>query len=248
MRGIWGVFSFWPWPQSNKNGVQFRWEVVDPLFLVNGLFEWGELHQIQRKGWPDRGAEIPDWVFGHSEFVGIWSQNLAHYLKKESGWKAWFASRVEPTRCQTLGLYHDWGESGGDRTPYEGLIPRTARSRRRFFRRLPILDDTVTEELRRQKREAEERAIVRLIKFLSPPLGIFVFRAWDEYRQQRTMEAIFTHQIHALLDCVRAVMYKQVYPKEEFISFFETARQVISDRFLLQLVDLVEGRYRLIAE
>lgn len=245
MRRIMTPLLFWFWPQS-KTGVQFRWGEVDPIFLVSGLFEWGELHIIPRMGWPNRGADIPEWVFGHSDFVGTWAENLAYYLVHRSWWKAWFTHQVKPTRCGVLGRSHDLGERNGDQTPYQGLVPKDARSRRRFFRRLPVLGESVAEERRRQKREVEEKAIRRLAEFLYPKLGNFVFKAWDEYRQQRTLEAIFTHQVHALVDCVRATLYKKAYPREEFSSFFETARQQITDQFLLQLVDLVEERYHLL--
>lgn len=219
-------------PPNDTQGTQFLWlEGEYGHLMANFLLVMGELHQVNRQGWKDRGATIPEWVLDHQSFVAHAVLNFGEYLRPDS---------LKVSRAFWLALVHDVGELRGDRTPHQGFNPTDARGRRRYFSRLPALSENVREELRRVKEAEEEASMALLTSFMTTRMRRRYLVAWNEYREQVTIEAQFVHQIHALVDCMRATLYKAVYPKEEFGTFFDTARETITDQVLLRLLIRVE--------
>jgi 5'-deoxynucleotidase YfbR-like HD superfamily hydrolase len=198
---------------------------------TEGLLRWGALHRVHREGWTDRGADVLEWVFDHPSYVGFAAVDLGSYVVTP-GFKI--------QRLQSLARLHDHGEIKGDKTPHFGLNPRHARQRRKFFR-MPPLEPTESE--RQRKLEEEEASLRELAAYLHPRVQGYVLNCWAEYAENETPEARFVHQVHALVDCCRATLYKWMFPKEEFSTFFDTAQARISDPVLLTLVECVKRRY-----
>ena len=221
-----------PPPTIAHKGVQYCWtEEYDQDKVVFFLTDWGgALHQVPRTGWIIRGAEIPEWNLDHSTLTKTVARNLLRYVDPKS---------LARGRVPLLLEVHDFGEEQGDPTPYGDLVPRDARGRRRTVRDLPVLSEDVKAERRRLKTRKERAAIKRMCALLHPDLGRRYFEAWEEYLKGETPEAKFAHQVHALVDCVRALWYKHHYPREEFSSFFATAREEITDATLLELVEFL---------
>ena len=223
-------------PTNSATGVQFQWlEGEFDHLLANFLLVLGELHQVNRQGWKDRGATIPEWVLDHQSFVAHAVLNFGEYLKPKS---------LKVTHAFWLALVHDIGELRGDRTPHYGHNPQNARDRRRYFSRLPTLSEDVRQELQRIKEAEEESSMALLTSFMTLSMSRRYLNAWNQYREQETMEAQFVHQIHALVDCMRATLYKSLFPKEEFSTFFDTARIQITDQVLLRLLSRVEAVFK----
>lgn len=214
----------------------FTWENnVDPKILVDFLFKWAQLHSTNRTGWEIRGADLPEWVFDHQTLLRIAVSNIGEYVTDPI---------FRPQRAGTIAGWHDSGEIYGDRNPYGNLELRPARQRRKLFKSLPSLTETAAQELKRLKDEEEESSMRILTQSLHPRIRDHYLRAWEEYRGGKSLESRFAHQVHALVDCVRATLYKALYPREEFRNFFPDARIKILDPVLLICVDLVEERYR----
>lgn len=239
------MFTFRKARRSKSALPIFQWKKdVDPVVLVAFLFGWGGLLKTYRQGWYDRGAIRQEWVFDHQNFLKVCVRNFGQYLK-EPGFNV--------ARAATIAGNHENGELYGDHTPHEGLNPTGARLRRDFFRQpLPDRTGDVQTANKENKEQEEAAAMSYLTGLMHPYLGVKYLRAWQEYTQGESREAIFVRQMHTIIDCVRATLNKAETPRDEYRTFFDDAynhpTKKVRDPLLLVVVKLIEVRYDQIEE
>ncbi|EPA05374.1 HD domain-containing protein [Candidatus Nitrosarchaeum limnium] len=87
-----------------------------------------------------------------------------------------------------------------------------------------------------KKRNLENNAMKKILSELPESLQSQYNRLWDEYIQNTSSEARFVHQLDKLEMALQAKYYlNEGHPKERLESFFNSAKNEITDKKLLKI-------------
>jgi putative hydrolases of HD superfamily len=163
----------------------------------------GQLKEVRRQGWVDRGVADAESVAEHSYRVAV----LAWAVARARG--------LDADRAMRIGLLHDLAEAEvGDETPFDDILrPGGVRSAAEagdpaLFERLPAADP----ERKRAKHARERAAIERLGEDLGPPIGSELRAVWEEYEAQATAEARLVKELDRVETLLQAERYAEQQP------------------------------------
>lgn len=118
--------------------------------------------------------------------------------------------KLDITKVIKMSLVHDLGEvDGGDITPYDGID-------------------------KKEKYIIEEKGITKM--FANFPEGKEYLELWEEFEQNKSVEAKFVKQIDKLEMAMQAAVYAKQYGKN-LDEFIESARVRITDKKLISFLD-----------
>lgn len=161
----------------------------------------GQLKNVRRKGWVDRGVPEAESVADHSYRVAV----LAWAVARARG--------LDADRAVKIALVHDLAEAEtGDETPFDDLLRRAERSGQAFdatqFEREPPVD-----EARRVAKHAREARVMEdLADSLATELGDELRGLWREYDEQATDEARLVKDLDRVETVLQAEAYRATRP------------------------------------
>ena len=102
-----------------------------------------------------------------------------------------------------------------------------------------IIGDIIPEQIsKEQKIELENNAMQKILNNLPDTLQKKYSELWIEYQSNQSKEAKIVHQVDKLEMALQAKIYsKEGHPKDKLNSFFNTARNEITDPKLLSLFE-----------
>lgn len=169
----------------------------------------GQLKEVRRQGWVDRGVEGAESVADHSYRVAL----LAWAVARARG--------LDADRAMRLALLHDLAEAEvGDETPFDALLrPGEGRASAAvdldLFESLPPADPA-----RKQAKHTRERAAIdALAEDLASPIGGELREAWLEYEAQSTPEARLVKDLDRVETLLQAEHYAARQPGVPIGSF-----------------------------
>jgi putative hydrolase of HD superfamily len=157
----------------------------------------GQLKDLRRQGWVDRGVADSESVADHSYRLAV----LAWAVARGRG--------LDADRAMRIALLHDLAEAEvGDETPFDEVIrgggrPSGAPIDPGLFDRVPAPDP----ERKRAKHARELAVIERLADDLGAPVGDDLLAAWREYDGQATAEARLVKELDRVETLLQAESY-----------------------------------------
>lgn len=167
-------------------------------------------------------------------------------------WLLGQGKRLNLAKALKLALVHDLCKVyTGDITPYDGLFRKedTTHQLAWRWRRLSLKD----KQKQYQKKFQKEHAAVRkLIDKLPREMGESILNMWLDYQKAESPEAKFVHQVDRAENLIEAFEYFESNPKFPTQPWWEHADEVITDKTLLELLEVIsqnelnmlEGRRR----
>jgi putative hydrolase of HD superfamily len=190
----------------------------------------GQLKEVRRQGWVDRGVDDAESVADHSYRVAV----LAWAIARGRG--------LDADRAMRIALIHDLAEAEvGDETPFDDVLrPAGGRAERSvdpaLFDRVPPADP----ERKRAKHARERAAIDGLAAALGAPVGDELRAAWVEYESQATPEARLVKELDRIETLLQAETYAARQPGLPIGSFRAEVAALGLDDDLAALVRTVE--------
>jgi len=187
----------------------------------------GELKQIKRTGWLDRGlppAET-ETVAEHSLLTAL------------IGWiSASTIPGLDADKVLKLALVHDLTEAiFGDSPPYdrEDVPLDDPEALRAFF----SVRHLRTPENAAAKRAAEEEAAREMLALMPDPIRSEIAALWQEYDEQATAEARYVKQVDRLEAFLQARAYAPTHPDVPAWGFTDMAMKEVDHPLLAALRD-----------
>lgn len=164
----------------------------------------GQLSEIKRQGWLDRGIEHPESVAEHSYLTAV----MTAFEAERKG--------LDIQRAVKMALIHDLPEiCTGDITPHQHL-PESQRAEAILYKWIPP-----SEEALEAKREKEEKALQKIVRGLHVELRASIVGLWREYNEGQTEEAKLVDQMDHMQRLLQAKKYGnqegESFPIESFI-------------------------------
>lgn len=167
----------------------------------------GELKDVRRQGWLDRGLADAESVADHSYRLAV----LAWAVARHRG--------LDADRAIRIALLHDLAEAEvGDETPFDGILGDRSDGSPAdpaVFDHLPAADPV----RRHAKHDRERAAIERLAAQLGPALGDELRAVWDEYAAQASPEARLVKDLDRIETLLQAESYARRHPRLPIGSF-----------------------------
>jgi putative hydrolase of HD superfamily len=197
--------------------------------LLNFLIEIGKLKKVKRKGITFYGVKNPDSATDHIFRVAImsWFFGRGKNLNLEKMFKIAFLHDI----CKVL---------TGDITPYDGLLPRNKKERKKFVRRWRRLPKKEKERKYLEKFKKEYSAIKKLTKNFPEKLRGEIIELWLDYARMVSQESKFVHQVDVLENLLEAFEWWQKNKNFPTKPWWQHADEAIDDKILLKFLKEIE--------
>jgi putative hydrolases of HD superfamily len=184
----------------------------------------GQLKELKRQGWIDRGVDQPESVADHSYRLALMALVIGEQRPD-----------IDTDRAVRLALVHDLPESlTGDRTPFDDRLNEADSDPSALFNQAP----EYSPEADQTKTEEERQAMQFLTAAMSPDLQQMLIGAWEEYEAGDTAEARFVRQLDKLETWFQALAYISRQPELIIESFRLGAERDIDDPQLRTLMSM----------
>jgi putative hydrolases of HD superfamily len=194
----------------------------DDLNALASLFHLaGQLKNLKRQGWIDRGVDQPESVADHSWRLALMTLLIA---SRDPG--------IDAGRAVRLALVHDLPEAiTGDITPFDDQLQDSETDRASLFHDLPEYSEAADQT----KTSAERQAIYQLTADLPTDLSTMLIESWEEYEAGETAEARLVRQLDKLETWLQALEYQQMQPDLIIESFRKGTERDVNDPELVAL-------------
>jgi len=200
--------------------------------LLNFFIEIGKLKRKKRKGWELRGVENPETIASHTFRMTI---------------TAWFLGeqkKLNISKVIKMSLLHDLCEVyAGDTTPYDEILPKDAKQRKKIINTWPRLSKKEKEKhfLKKYKKEAE--ALEKLILKLPSNLKKEIRSLWLDYEKGLTREGRFVRQIDRVENLLQALEYWKNNKQFAIEPWWLQIEELVDDPLLLEFMESLEKKF-----
>ncbi|HHE76815.1 MAG TPA: HD domain-containing protein [Candidatus Parcubacteria bacterium] len=200
--------------------------------FLNFLIEVNKLKQVPRTGWVWLEVKHPETIADHMFRVTVFTWLLA----KEG--------KLNEKRAIEIALFHDICEVySGDMTPYFGLLPEDKKKRKEILKRWIRLPKEEKIKRSKEKFRIEKRSLVKLLKFLKPPLAEKILFSWLDYEKGITKEGKFVKQVDKIETLVQAIEYFGTKEDTPVVGWWEEAEELVNDPLLRDLLKVIEENF-----
>jgi len=195
--------------------------------LVKFFHHVGRLKRMPRRGWVindiKKGESIAEHIFRAS--LMAWVLGSAR-------------KGLNIERILKMALMHDICEIySGDITPYDSVLPRNGKARRKLMRTWPRLTKAQKFKISREKHKKEEEGLNKLINDLPSAIKKEMKNLWMDYEKGLTPEGRFFKQTDRLENFLQALEYWKKYKKPPQGPWWEWAREFFDDPYLLEFIE-----------
>jgi len=195
--------------------------------LLNFFIEIGKLKRMPRRGWVINDIKNPESIAEHIFRASLMAWVLG---SKKSGLKT--------ERLLKMALIHDLCEVyAGDTTPYDSVLPKNPKDRKKFMKTWPRLSSAQKLKLSKKKHEKEEKSLDRLLENLPFNLRKEIKSLWMDYENGLTAEGRFFKQADRLENFLQATEYWKKYKKPPQGPWWEWACEFFDDPLSLEVIE-----------
>lgn len=201
--------------------------------ILEFILQIGKLKKMSRLYWVLRGVKEPETVAGHvfSLSVAAWIMGL---MKKELSME----KILKMALCHELSAVYT-----GDTTPYDKILPKNKKERKKILKRMIRLSKTKKEWVFLQERREEKEALKKLTNNLRIPVKKEIIELWDEYRKKSTPEAYFLSQLNVLMVLLQGLISEKKNKKISSLPLWEWAFEICDDPITIRLMSEMKKKF-----
>jgi len=200
--------------------------------LLTFFIKVGELKSTKRRGWVLRNIKDPETIAAHTFRMTI---------------MAWFLcckDKLNINKVLKMALIHDLCEVfAGDATPYDKLLPRDKKKRKKLLDKWPRLSEIKKKKIFSEKYRKEDEALKKLISKLPINLKSEIASLWNDYEKGLTKEGKFVRQLDRIENLLQALEYWKKEKKFKIEPWWIQIEELIDDPVLLEFMKTLEKNF-----
>jgi len=200
--------------------------------LLTFFIKVGELKSTKRRGWVLRNIKDPETIAAHTFRMTI---------------MAWFLcckDKLNINKVLKMALIHDLCEVfAGDATPYDKLLPRDKKKRKKLLDKWPRLSEIKKKKIFSEKYRKEDKALKKLISKLPMDLKSEIASLWNDYEKGLTKEGKFVRQLDRIENLLQALEYWKKEKKFKIEPWWIQIEELIDDPVLLEFMKTLEKNF-----
>jgi len=201
--------------------------------FVKFFIEIGKLKFTKRK-WYLHGIpkEESESVTDHAFRLALMSW---HFSRKR---------KLDTARVLKISLVHDLCNVYlGEYTPYDKVLTGDQKKDDEIMRVLPRFSKADKERSSREQRDAEERALDKLLSILSNDFGEEIKELWNEYERQNSPEGRFVRQVDQIERLLQALEYNNTGKLNSVNPFWFQVKEWLYDKELIEFIESLDDHF-----
>ena len=203
--------------------------------ILDFLIEIGKLKKMKRRGWIMRKVKEPESIADHTFRMAI----LA--------WILGSLKNLNTNKIVKMALVHDLCEVyAGDTTPYEPFLKKIKNEKEleKLLKTWPKLSQKEKIKFAKEKFKKELKALKKILKKLPKYLQKEMVALWLEYEKGLTKEGRFVKQLDRVENLIQAFEYLKEGNKFAISPWWEQKEELIDEPILLELLSLLEKKFK----
>ncbi len=196
------------------------------------LLKVGKLKNMPRTGLVLRGVKDPATVAEDAFLLtlAVWVLNKEKKLNLEKMLKMALIYEVSEVYAK-------------DQTPYEGILPKDIKKRRKILERWPRFSRREKEKRFLRDYQSEKKALQRLTLGLPKNLEIEIIGLWDDCKRRLTPEGNFVNQVYWVAMMMQVLQYWKEDKKFPIFGWWEQMIEFIDEPICLEFMAELKKKF-----
>lgn len=202
--------------------------------ILDFIFKIGKLKKMPRTLWLSMGVKNPETVAGHTFTTTLVSWVFGTGRKE-----------INLEKVLKMALCHEMPSvyTGDLITPFNQILPKDEKERRKVFQKWPRLVKKEKEKIFLKDYQKEKKALEKLTQKLAPSLKKEIVGLWNEYKMNLTPEARFVNQTNVLAVLLQALLYQRKDKNLPIGWIWEWAFEKCECPIILEFLEELKGKF-----